>query len=132
MTSFGSVIEAGLIRLQLFAQTPPGGNVSTDIQCNTSSNFFTFPHWYDYICGKPFVFPTSIPLVLLAVIDILLRVAGIAAVAYVVFGGVKYVVSQGEPDKVSEAKGTIINALVGLVMATLAIAVVKFLGSRLG
>ncbi len=101
------------------------------VDCGTPS-FFGLPTWYQYVCGRDFVFPNDIPLVLLGIVSILLRIAGIVAIAYVVFGGVKYVVSQGEPDKVSEAKGTIINALIGLVITTLAVAIVSFVGNKLG
>ncbi len=101
------------------------------VECSDVT-FLGLPNWYQYVCGHDFVFPNDIPLVLLGLVDIMLRIAGIVAIAYVVFGGVKYVVSQGEPDKTSEAKGTIINALIGLMIATLAIAIVSFLGNRVG
>lgn len=105
------------------------------IEC-TSKNFFGLPPWYKYVCGKdlgqPQNFIGAAPLIMLAIIEILLRIAGTVAVAFVVFGAVKYVVSQGEPDKVSEAKGTIINALAGLVISAIAIGVVAFLGNRIG
>jgi hypothetical protein len=109
------------------------------VECG-GGDFLGFPTWYKYVCGtnRPFRFlpsegqPSDIPLVMLAIIEIMLRIAALAAIAYVVFGGIKYVVSQGEPDKTSEAKGTIINALAGLLVATFAIAFVSFLGNRLG
>lgn len=110
----------------------------TAVTCTPGGSFLGFPTWYKYACGHDFRFladasgPSDIPLVMLAVIEILLRIAALAAVAYVVFGGVKYVVSQGEPDKISEAKGTIINALAGLLIATFAVAFVAFIGNRLG
>jgi hypothetical protein len=108
------------------------------IECTAGGDFLGFPTWYKYACGHDFRFladssgPSDIPLIILAVVEILLRIAALAAVAYVVFGGVKYVVSQGQPDKISEAKGTIINALAGLLIATFAVAFVSFLGNRLG
>lgn len=107
------------------------------VECGGGS-FLGFPTWYKYVCGRDFRFlpqggqASDIPLVVLAIIEILLRIAALVAVGYVVFGGVKYVVSQGEPDKTSEAKGTIINALAGLLLATFAVAIVSFLGNRLG
>lgn len=108
------------------------------VDCAPGGSFLGFPTWYKYACGHEFRFladghgPSDVPLVLLAIVEIMLRIAALAAVAYVVFGGVKYVVSQGEPDKISEAKGTIINALAGLMIATFAVAFVSFLGNRLG
>lgn len=65
------------------------------------------------------------------VLDILIRIAGLVAVGFVVYGGVLYVLSRGEPDKAKKALGTIINALIGLVIAVVAAAIVAFLGGRL-
>ena len=114
------------------------------IACDPNARkVLNFPKWYQYACGHDFRFlavpsgqpnagPSDIPLVAIAVVEILLRIAALVAIGYVVFGGTKYVVSQGEPDKISEAKGTIINALAGLLLATFSIAIVAFLGNRLG
>lgn len=73
---------------------------------------------------------SDIPFVLLAVVDNLLRIAGIAAVIFVIVGAVKYVSSQGNPESVAGAQRTIVNALVGLVVALVAIAFVSFVGGR--
>lgn len=67
----------------------------------------------------------------LAVLDALIRIAGLIAVAFVIVGGAKYITSQGEPDKASQARGAIINALIGLVIAIVAAALVSFIGNRL-
>ena len=61
-------------------------------------------------------------------VEILLRIAGLVAVVYVVMGGFKYMTSQGEPENLKQAQGTIINALIGLVIAMLATAVVNVIG----
>lgn len=112
------------------------------VTCGGSGGFFNFPTWYEYLkagkaaqgekCAIDFTFPADIPLVVLALLDILLRIAGIAAIAFVVWGGIQYVTSQGEPDATAHAKGTIINALIGLVVATLAVAIVQFIGNKVG
>jgi len=112
------------------------------LQCSQGGDFFGFPTWYKYVCGGstsevdfkllPKTGTSDIILVILALIEILLRVSAMVAVGYVVFGGVKYVVSQGDSSKVGEAKGTIINALAGLLIATFSVAMVSFLGNRLG
>ncbi len=116
--------------------------------CKGENSFFGFPTWYKYLpanlpsgapgqsgapgCTFAFVFPDSLPLIALALIEIALRIAGLVAIFFIVYGGITYVVSQGEPDKISQAKGTIINALVGLLIATFAIAIVAFVGNRVG
>jgi hypothetical protein len=69
--------------------------------------------------------------VLLAVADDLIRIAGLVAVAFVISGGIQFVISQGEPEKTKRARETIINALIGVVVAIIAALVVSFIGSRL-
>lgn len=69
--------------------------------------------------------------VLLAIADNLVRIAGLVAVAFVITGGVKFVTSNGESDRTKQARETIINALIGLVIAIIAAAVVSFIGSKL-
>jgi hypothetical protein len=102
--------------------------------------FFNFPTWYQYlnpkvsngICTVDFVWPSSLPLVALAIVDILLRIAALVAVGFVIVGGIKYVTSQGDPQSAANARETIIGALAGLAIATIAAALVSFIGTRLG
>lgn len=75
--------------------------------------------------------PSSLLPVLLAIADDLLRIAGLVAVAFVITGGIQYVMSSGEPDKTKKARETIINALVGVVVAIIAASVVSYIGSKL-
>jgi FtsH-binding integral membrane protein len=108
---------------------------------NCSHGFFGLVPWYHYLnldsqCNITNfnIFPpkSDVPLVLLAIIDDLLRIAGILAVGFVIFGAIKYIASQGNPEDVGRAQSTIINALVGLAIATVAIAFVSFLGNSIG
>lgn len=102
------------------------------------SSFLSFPTWYKYLpqtyvngqCNPALTSLSDVWLIVAAVIEILLRVAAIAAVAMVIYGGVTYATSQGEPDKTSRAQGTIINSLVGLLIAVLAAAFVQFIAGR--
>jgi len=80
-------------------------------------------------CGQT---KSDIPGVLLAVIDDLLRIAGLAAVGFVFYGAFKYVASQGSPDATAQAQSTIINALIGLAIASVAVFIVNFIGNKLG
>jgi hypothetical protein len=69
---------------------------------------------------------------LLAVVDDLLRIAGIVAVAFVLYGAFRYTASQGDPEQTGKAQSTIINALIGMAVATVAIAFISFLGDQIG
>jgi hypothetical protein len=74
---------------------------------------------------------SDVPLVLLAIIDDLIRIAGVVAVIFVIYGGVQYTTSQGNPDATSKAQSTVLSALIGLVIAMVAVAFVTFLGKAL-
>jgi hypothetical protein len=105
--------------------------------CNVShGNFLSFPTWYEYLDGKLDGNNTCIPtisglneawLIVAAVIEILLRFAALAAVAAIIYGGFQYTTSQGDPDKTARAKGSLVNALVGLAISVMAAAIVTFI-----
>jgi hypothetical protein len=71
-------------------------------------------------------------LVALALVDVLLRLAGLAAIFFIVYGGIQYTTSQGNPDATAKAQNTIVNALIGLALSVVAVAGVSFLANRLG
>jgi hypothetical protein len=121
------------------------------VACNVRY-FFGIPSWDKYliasgkikdigsgICEANFSLTTGnkldfsvILLVGLGVIEILLRIAGIVAVAFIIYGGIQYVTSQGEPDRSRKAQETIVNALIGLLIALVSVALVAFIGNRVG
>lgn len=68
----------------------------------------------------------------LAILQDLVRVAALVAVGFVIFGGFKYITSQGAPEDTKEAQKTIVDALIGLAFAVLAAGIVGFIGNRLG
>lgn len=97
------------------------------------------PSWHQYLpkdstCHidmKRFQFPNDIAPIALAIVEILLRIGTLAAVAFVIYGGFQFLTSQGEPDKAANARKTLINAVVGLVITVIATAVVAFVGRQL-
>lgn len=97
------------------------------------------PTWHKYLsgtekdgyCNLNFAFPQDITAILLAVVEILLRVGAIVAVGFVIYGGFMFMLSRGEPDKAANARRGIVNALIGLVIAIFATGIVSFIGSRL-
>lgn len=102
------------------------------------------PTWFEYLdmdesCSitgpnkedGSLMWPEAIGYVAIAVVEIMLRLAGLIAVGFVIYGGFRYIVSQGEPDGVKAARETIINAVVGLVIAIIAAAVVNFIARTL-
>ena len=65
------------------------------------------------------------------VTNTVLYIVGIIAVIMLIIGGIKYVVSGGDSKKVTDAKNTILYAIIGLIIAFLAYAIVNFVISAL-
>lgn len=61
----------------------------------------------------------------------ILYIVGVIAVIMLIIGGIKYVVSGGDSKKVTDAKNTVLYAIIGLVIAFLAFAIVNFVVSAL-
>jgi hypothetical protein len=73
---------------------------------------------------------SDILLILLAIVDDLLTIAGFIAVCFIIYAGVKYITSQGSPDATSKALSTLISALIGLAIALVAIPTVSYIGNH--
>ena len=71
----------------------------------------------------------AIWLIGLAIFEDLLRVAGVAAVGFVIYGGIRYTTSQGSPEQTGAALGTILHALVGLAIAIITATSIAFIAS---
>lgn len=129
-----SLLIIGVVTLSLFALSPAVGAE----QCKAGGTFFGLPTWYKYLqCDAngdimlSGVGAGAVPvLILLAVFEMLLILAGMIAVAFIIYGGFKYIVSQGDSSKISAAKTTVLNAIVGLVIAVIASQVVSFIAGK--
>lgn len=58
--------------------------------------------------------------------NIIFGLAGSLALLFVVIGGVRYILSRGDPNATAQAKNTIIYAIVGLIVTIMAYAIVGF------
>ncbi len=61
----------------------------------------------------------------------LIFLVGAIAVLFLIIGGLRYVISNGDPKNVEAAKNTILYAIVGIVVAILSFAAVQFVISSL-
>ncbi len=133
----------------MFVVAPNQGQVVAQAQyfaaaCEPGDNSLpeaVFVPWYKYLDGEtddgtgkcsPVLsddYPKAISLIALAVLDTLLRVSGILATAYLIWGAIQYITSQGDQNGIANAKNTILNAIVGLVIVLLSIGVVQFVGN---
>ncbi len=131
-----SLATGKILGLYYFAAACGGSNIK----------FFGFPTWYEYLpkrspevglTGEPTCSPhieniNDFWLIGLAVVEILLRVGVIAAIIFVMLGGMKYVNARGNADKTESAKKTVVDGLIGLIITVAATAVVSFIGGRFG
>lgn len=65
------------------------------------------------------------------VTNILLFLIGAISVVMLIIGGIRYVVSGGDQGAVTSAKNTILYAIIGIVVAFLAFAAVRFVTDQL-
>lgn len=117
-------------------------------KCALKPTFFGLVPWYQYLTTVPdsaggckitnfdndHVLGSTSPflLIALAVLDDLIRIAALVAAGFIIYGGIQYITSQGSPEDTKQAQQTIINALIGLVIALVAVALVAYIGSKLG
>ncbi len=66
------------------------------------------------------------------VTNILLFLIGAISVVMLIIGGIRYVISGGDQGAVTSAKNTILYAIIGIVVAFLAFAAVRFVTDQLG
>ena len=58
--------------------------------------------------------------------------AGIIAAIFIVYGGIQYITSDGDPSKVAKAKNTIMNSAIGLAIVVLAALIIGLVVENMG
>lgn len=64
--------------------------------------------------------------------NIVLYIVGFISVVMLIWGGVRYIISGGDSKKITDAKNTILYAILGLIIAFFAYAIVNFVLNALG
>lgn len=67
-----------------------------------------------------------------SIANILIFIVGAISVIMIIIGGLRYVISAGDPSSIKSAKDTILYAIVGVVVALLAFAIVNFVINKIG
>ncbi len=99
---------------------------------NCKDTVLTFPAWYKGVndktpaCNLQIDNLNDIWVIVMNGIEILLQVVAYVSIGFIIWGGFKYIKSEGDPGKISEAKMAIINAIIGLVIALISVALVQF------
>ena len=107
------------------------------------------PAWHDNLCGpdgKTIQSPKTlanqnqgdttgigkfVTIIAMNLVTILLYVVGYVSLAFIIWGGFKYIISGDNSSGTSAAKTTILNAIIGLVISIMAIAIVKFIAGAI-
>ncbi len=64
--------------------------------------------------------------IITTIVNIFSAIVGIVSVIMIIYGGFKYISSGGDSSKVTEAKNTIVYAVIGLVVVAMAQFIVQF------
>lgn len=147
LSFLGALLVAGLSGGAVFA-TIPTSTVSA-VGCDTT--FLTLPAWYRGVSetkgnkceikSPPRVEGNTteqknlqtaelqkyIWKIVLNVIEIIFQLIGYAAVAFMIYGGFLYMISDGSPEKRAQGTKTLINAAVGIMIAIGAVAAQRLL-----
>lgn len=105
-----------------------------------SQSLLTFPAWYNGLLDKEcelrspgdvgiekFIFKIAFN-----VLDIMLQLVAYVAIGFIIYGGFQYITLSSSPDGMTGARKTIMNAVIGLVIAIAAVAVVKLISGVIG
>ena len=69
--------------------------------------------------------------IVVVILNIVFSIVGALTLLFVVIGGVRYVISQGDPQNTAKAKNTIIYAAIGLAVTLLAATIVNYVVGNL-
>ena len=132
----------------LFTTMPPAQAATGDPCSLGDTRILGIPTWYKYLGGSidergkcaidldgkagSRDSARSGLLIGIAVLEIMITLAGLVAVVMIFIGSFKYILTQGESEKAAGARKTVINALIGLVIIIIATRVVSFIGGTLG
>lgn len=138
-----ALIPVAVLPVTASAQTP-GGSAATS--CGNAT-FLGFPAWYNGLAkagadgGCDIMSPNELGgddglsrfiwIIVFNVVVMIIRAAGYAAVAFIIYGGYKYMISAGSPDGMVAARKTIMNAVIGLIISIAAVAIVNTISNGL-
>lgn len=66
------------------------------------------------------------------VVSVLIGIAGAIGIILIVIGGIRYILSSGDPKAMQSARNALTFAIIGLIIILLALAIVLLIGNVLG
>ena len=111
------------------------GSLSGDgIGSDPVGDFLGFPAWNRDVHFSPgSEIGPQVMKIVLNITEILLRLAGIAAVIVIIYAGAMFIIGSysSSPDGIAKAKTILINSVIGLIIAIAATAIVSFIAGSL-
>ena len=122
-----------------------GGEAAASDPCR--SGVTIFPRWYDNgLCENGAVkspgdmdgadtgekFSKWASILALNIVSILLYAVGYVSLGFIIYGGFKYMTSGDNSSGVAAAQKTIQNAIIGLVLSIMSVAIVTFVAGAIG
>jgi len=74
----------------------------------------------------------TLPGIVSTIIKLILVIAALIAFFFLVYGGIKWIISSGDKEQTAKAQGTITAALIGLVIVFAAWAIIRLLEAFFG
>lgn len=117
--------------------------IASAANCSGSQGQYllTFPAWYrglvnaDCSVKKPgngkYDLQDYIGTIVLNIVEIIMQLVAYTTVIFLIKGGFDYMLSQGDANQMTGAKNTIMNAVIGLVISLIAVAIIRLLGTVL-
>lgn len=110
--------------------------IATPAQAGAAcARFITIPAWHcglvDASGNMTKTDPKEVVLTVVAnIVEIVLQVVGYVSLGFIIYGGFLYMISTGDAGKLAGAKSTILNAVIGLIVAIFSVSVINFLTER--
>lgn len=110
------------------------------------SSFLGFPAWYDGLVNSSdcsLKSPSSLGapantqlsryiwIIALNILQIMLMAVLYVSVGFVIYGGFLYMTSTGDSGRVASGKKTVLNAIIGLVLSFMSIAIVNLIAGNI-
>lgn len=73
----------------------------------------------------------DLTLIVPSILNIIFGILGFLAVAYLIYGGVLYITAGGDAEKAGKGKVAITNAIIGIIIILLAVAIYNFLKTEI-
>lgn len=109
-------------------------------KCSNDKDVLLFPTWFhglscQTVNGTESVQIDSVSKVWVIVMNIvqwLIIAGGYVSLYFILWSGFKYIIAAGDPQKITQAKDTITNAVIGLIIVLASVAIVRTIQAGVG